>query len=293
MRARSAIPVPALSLAALLALAGPAGGGEESSPELKEKLGRKVMAKNREMMTAKYFKSVVSLLLVDRKGRTQTRHLQRMSITGADDQEKYVIVFDRPPEVRKTAFLNIEHKDRDDDLWMYMPARKRTKRLSGTDLRFSWMGTLFTYKDLKREKLEGNRYELVRTERRSAAPMKRNSDGSLNRTTDKVDVYVIDAFPVTKREKDEQGYGRRRLWVRADNSMAEKVEYYDTRGKLTKTLRLSDMRWVGKSGKCRAYVNTLLDRKGKKSIIKFEEIHINEAPISSRYFTKRYIERGR
>jgi outer membrane lipoprotein-sorting protein len=104
---------------------------------------------------------------------------------------------------------------------------------------------------------------------------------------------VIDAFPIPDREKDEQGYSRRRLWIRADNYYAAKAEFYDKDNQLIKTLAPSDLRPIGKTGKVRAFMNTMTSQKGVKTIIKFEEIHIDEGDIDDDTFTLRYVERAR
>jgi hypothetical protein len=275
-----------LFLAFGLALAaGEPEGAKPDTDAQREERGRKIMEKNREQMTAREFASKATLLLIDASERVQTRHLRRLSKTGDDDYEKYLIIFSDPPEIRGTAVLNIEHQDRDDDLWIYLPALKKSKRISGTNLRGSWMGTEFSYKDLKRDRVAENRYLFVRVEPKAAPAVPpaaaAGGKGGAEATGAKapeagaVDLFVLDAFPATQREKDEQGYSRRRLWIRADNYYVAKAEFYDKDGELLKTLSLADLRPIGRTGKVRAFTNTMISQKGLKSVIKFEEIHID------------------
>jgi hypothetical protein len=236
-----------------------------------EKKGYDIMLKNYEQMTTKNFRSDVKMELIDLQSKVQTRHLKRLSKTGEDDCEKYHIKFVDPPTIRNTTLLILENTDREDDVWFYLPGLKKTQRISGANLRTSYMGTEFSFKDLKREKVPagGNRYVLVETVE-----------------LDGVKQAVMDAFPVTDKEKDEQGYQRRRLWVRLDNYLVTRIDYFDEDGTSPKKLLFSDMRPVGKSGRIRYFQAAMTNKKGVKTIIKFELMRIDDEEISDQYFTK-------
>jgi Outer membrane lipoprotein-sorting protein len=290
-----------LPLGLLLAVAAISSSAEkekkkESEPE---RMARAAMKKHYLQMTDKQLITKAWMNIVERNGRKQTRHMWRMSETNKKDEERYVVVFDSPPAIRHTAVLLLEHRGRDDDTWVYLPAIRKTMRISGTNLRQSWAGTEFSYKDLKRESVSANRYVLVKTEKQAgqavkAPAAKKSPTGKKGRPKSMpTDLLVIDAFPVTKQEKAEQGYSRRRLWIRSDNYLATRIEYYNKRNKLLKTLVASDLRHVGKTGKVRAYKSTMTNRKGRRTEVRFEEIHINEGDIDDRIFTRRYIERSR
>jgi len=243
-----------------------------------EKQGYGVMKKNYKQMTTKNFRSDVSMQLIDADGKTQTRHLKRLSKTDDKDQEKYLLIFTDPPAVRDTALLMIEHAERDDDIWFYFPAIKKIKRLSGANMAASYMGTEFTYKDMKREKISPklNRYVYIRTE-------KLNS------------VYhrVIKAYPVSEEEKAEQGYHHRILWIRTDNHLATRIEFYDKEGDYLKKLEAEDMQEIGDSGKSRYLKMTMTNKKGVKTIITFNMMRINKEDPDDKFFTKTFITRKR
>jgi hypothetical protein len=247
-----------------------------AKPEPAKMTGHDVMKKNYEQMTTKNFRSDVLMKLMNRGGRVQTRHLKRLSKTDSNDQEKYLLIFTDPPRIRHTALLTVEHKEKDDDVWFYMPAIRKIKRISGSNMRGPYMGTEFTFKDLKREKVtpDRNRYEMIKSEQ-----------------LDGVDYYVLDAFPACESEMAEQGYKRRRLWVRKDNHLASKIIFYDEDGEYMKTLIGSDMKEIGKSGKFRYCTLTMTNKKGVKTIIQFNMIRINEKDPKDNYFTKAFLTR--
>jgi len=225
-----------------------------------ERQGREIMKQNDAQMSTHNRRAEIVMSLVGRSGRTQTRHLLQIAKTGKDGLERNHLRFVDPPSIRGTTLLIIENIDREDDVWLYLPAIHKTRRLSGANMSASYMGSEFSYKDLKREKIspEDNRYVLVGEEELDSVPH-----------------HVVDAFPVSDQEKDEQGYSRRRFWVRHDASLVSRVEYYDLDGTLLKTLVASDMRPVGDSGKVRFNTLTMTNVKGVKTVLEFRSRTIN------------------
>ena len=60
------------------------------------------------------------------------------------------MVFEKPADVKGTAFLSWEYDDpkKEDDKWLYMPAMKKVRRISGASKNEYFMGSDFTYDDM-------------------------------------------------------------------------------------------------------------------------------------------------
>jgi hypothetical protein len=243
-----------------------------------EKKGYEIMLKNYEQMTTKNFRADVKMQLIDSDGSVQTRHVKRLSQTDDKDQESYHVRFLEPATVRDTTLLILEKESGEDDIWFYLPAMNKVKRVCGADLRGSYMGTEFSFKDVKREKIPKKlqRWVLVGSEKLDGA-----------------DHHVIEAFSVTPEEQKEQGYQKRKFWIRKDNYLVSKAEFYDEDGDFLKRLICSDMREVGTSGKVRYFTYTMTSNKGRKTILHWDLLKINEEPIDEKFFSKAYLERKR
>jgi hypothetical protein len=243
-----------------------------------EKKGFEIMMKNYEQMTTKNFRTDVRILLIDTDGRVQTRHVKRISQTDDEDQESYFVRFESPPSVRDTALLIIEHNNAEDDIWFYLPSIGKVKRISGANKRSSYMGTEFSYWDITREKVKRKeiRYVYLGTE---------TLDGVLH--------YVIDAFPISEREKTEQGYQKRTLWIRSDNYLISKARFYDESGNFLKEFRGYELTKVGNSGKERYARVEMTNNKGVKTVIHFDLMRINEEPVDPKFFSKATLEKKR
>lgn len=279
LRVISVVCIAFLQAASWLA----AGDGKDSTKAgpgqtEEEKKGYEIMMRNYVQMTATNFRSDVIMELVDQQGKVQTRHLKRLSKIDEKDNEKYHIKFIDPPTVRNTTLLIMENSDREDDVWFYLPALKKTQRLSGASLRSSYMGTEFSFKDLKREKVPKGATKYVFVE---------------ETTMDGVKHAVIDAFSITDREKDEQGYHHRRLWIRLDNALASQIDFFDEDGKFLKRMQGADARKVGDSGHERYFKLTMTNKSGVKTIVRFELMKIGGEEVSDQYFNKEALARER
>lgn len=99
--------------------------------------------------------------------------------------------------------------DRDDDQWLYLPAARKVRRISAADRGDYFLGTDFSYEDIKLES--------------------RISEVDYNHTTlreEEVDghrCYVIESIPVEDKTAKELGYGKVQNWIDAEIWMSRKI----------------------------------------------------------------------
>lgn len=188
--------------------------------------GREIMETVRKKQSLTDEERLVEMELIDRRGKSKTRTV-RMWNRKADDLEKVMLVFLEPRDVEGTGLLTWEHADRADDQWLYLPSQKREKRISSGGKRNKFMGTDFTYEDLQTENLKRNNYNLVGEE-------------TLNGRA----VWKIEAVPGDEEDLKSSGYSKRVLYVYKDIYYTAKIEYYDPRGTLFKTLENGEPKQV-------------------------------------------------
>jgi hypothetical protein len=155
--------------------------------------------------------------LVSKDGIVKERKVVRYTLNGPDDLDKILVRFLAPRDVENTTLLTWEAKDGNDDQWLYLLATKKPKRIAASGKKNRFMGTDFTYEDLRPEDLAVNRYALVGRE-----------------SVDGQECFVIEATPATERQAADTAYSKRRIWVRSDSYAVSKREYYDRHGRLEK-----------------------------------------------------------
>ena len=77
--------------------------------------------------------------------------------------------FTYPGDVNGTGFLTWDYDDmsKDDDKWLYLPAMKKTRRISGSSSKTDYfMGTDFTYNDMGSRNIDEDTHTLLREEDR-------------------------------------------------------------------------------------------------------------------------------
>ncbi len=236
---------------------------------------REIMKKNDQQRKTKTEKLEMEMKLINKKGKTRVRRVTQIKKTDASGNEKSVIRFLAPADVKGTGLLTIEHTDRDDDQWLFLPALRKVRRISSGDKSDRFVGTDFTYEDLKNEELENYDYKLLK------------DDVLENR-----DCYVIEAVPTTPKKKKESGYSKREIWIDKKNFVNIQTKFYNKKGEFYKIFTAGDIQLIEGTTKWRAHQMVMENIKTiHKSILLFSNIVINK-DIADKKFTKRYLKKG-
>ena len=160
--------------------------------------------------------ATLRMILRNRHGEESSRELRSRNLEVDGDGDKLLVIFDRPADVQNTAFLTFTHEEGPDDQWIYLPALKRVKRIASNNKSGPFMGSEFAYEDLSSQEVGKYTYRWLRDE-----------------TADGVDLHVIERYPVD----ENSGYTRQVVWIDQNEYRTWKVDFYDRRGDLLKTLR--------------------------------------------------------
>lgn len=163
--------------------------------------------------------SKTTMVLRNAQGEENKREIRSISLEVANDGDKGLTIFDEPKDVRGTAFLNHSHTGKPDDQWLYLPSVKRVKRIASRNKSGPFMASEFAYEDLSSFELAKFKFTWLRDEQ---------LDGEA--------VFVVEQVPV-----DEfSGYSKSVVWLDQAEYRARKIEFYDRKNALLKTLVMSD-----------------------------------------------------
>ena len=87
------------------------------------------------------------------------------SKTFEDNTEKRIIKFISPAEVQGTGILIYDYENRPDDMWIYLPALRKTRRIVSREKSNSFMGSEFSNADMTAPSLEDFEYTLLGSEK--------------------------------------------------------------------------------------------------------------------------------
>jgi hypothetical protein len=232
------------------------------------------MQKQRQLHRVPDEEEIQLIRLIDKSGAVKERRIIRYTLTTSQDLNKTLVRFLAPRDVENTGLLTWEAMDGNDDQWLYLPSTKKVKRIAASGKKNRFMGTDFTYEDLRPESLPLHTYTLVGAE-----------------TVDAQECYVVEAAPATEKQATDSGYSKRRIWVRKDNYYAVKREYYDKKGKLEKVESLRKL--VNVQGTIwRANEIEMHDvQAGTRTVMLVESRHLTRG-LKESFFTEAELTRG-
>lgn len=218
----------------------------------------------------------ITMTLVSESGTRRERStisLSKLLPNGTDRQR--IIRFMAPAEVKGTATLLIEHAAGDDDIWIYLPALHKVRRLIANNKKDSFVGTDFSYGDIIGHRVEDWTYQLLGRE-----------------TVASSETYVIEAIPRSDDVRETSGYGKRKIWIRTDNHVAVKATFWDSGGALVKEFEATDIRQIEpKTDKWQAFHLTMHNRQsGHRTELVFSKFEVGVG-LRDEEFSERYLEK--
>ena len=238
--------------------------------------GREIIQKSRDASKLEGMEAISTLRIYDAKGRErvrQTSMASKLFENGAT--EKRIIRFLSPAEVKGTGMLIYDYDERNDDMWIYMPALRKTRRIISNEKSKSFMGSEFSNADMSAPSLEDFNYTVT-------------GSGFVQGT----DCWIVEVVPMNEDVMDEVGYDRQLAWIGKQDFVFRQAEYFDEDGELFKQMTTSGVKLIDPSGK--KYIATRMEmnnlQNGRKSVMTLDEIQYNPN-VKEEYFSLGYLER--
>lgn len=231
--------------------------------------GTQIMNKVYYLPTAKDTEAELTMTLTNKQGEQRVRKLKQY-LTENKDQEKKIMFFLSPADVKGTSFMNWSYSNgKSDDQWIYLPALKRTKRISSGSKGDYFMGSDFTYDDLGERHPDADNHKLLREEIINGKAC-----------------YVVESSSKTPGYM----YSKTITWVMKDLFIGVKREFYDTNSALVKILSIK------KYEKINGFLIILETemhnkKKSHSTTITLSNVKLNQG-ISESKFTERSMTTG-
>lgn len=189
------------------------------------------------------------MVLRNAAGQETSRELSFQTLERADNTvgDKSVVVFHTPADVEGTALLSHARILEPDDQWLYLPALARVRRISSANKSGPFVGSEFAFEDFTAVELNKYEHNYV-------------SSGDVEIGGETMTVDVVERFP----RYENSGYSRQVSYIDQDIYQIRRIEFFDRRGDLLKTLDLTDYREYG-DGIWRAHALTMTNHQTGKS----------------------------
>jgi uncharacterized protein len=233
-----------------------------------------IMQRSNEASRTQDSSATATFTLKHRDGSTRvrrTRGLTRLQDNGLDLMR--LVRFESPADIKGTSTLLIERTGADDEMWIYLPALGKVRRLSVGNKRDAFFGTDFSYGDIMGHPPTRWRHTLLRQE-----------------PVDGVPCHVIESTPSDDETRLNTGYTRRMSWVDQRSHVALRVEMWDLAGNPLKRIVARDVRPVGKGTRHQAMLLVADNlQTGHQTTLQFEDFKADTG-VDARQFTPQRLE---
>ncbi len=217
------------------------------------------------------FTANMIMTLTNKKGQTSTRQIRIRTLEVEGDGDKSMSIFDEPADVKGTAMLTFSHGLDPDDQWLYLPAIKRVKRISSRNKSGPFMGSQFAFEDLGSQEVEKYTYKFLREE-----------------ACEDITCFVMERRPAYKHS----GYKRQIVWMGKQDYRMIKLEFYDRKNELLKTLQSSNysqyLNHYWRPGK----MEMVNHQNGKSTTLEWKN-YVFKSGLSSKDFRSQALKRVR
>lgn len=168
----------------------------------------------------------LQMTLRNRNDDESLRHIRNKTLEVDNDGDKSISIFDEPADVKGTVSLTHSHGLEPDDQWLYLPAIKRVKRINSKNKSGPFMGSEFAFEDISSQEVEKYTYKYLGDE-----------------VCGDMTCYKVERYPAY----EYSGYTRQIGWMDTKEFRLQKVEFYDRKDTLLKTLAYGDyQQFLGK-----------------------------------------------
>jgi len=200
--------------------------------------------------------ATLDLQIQDAKGVKLDRSLEVRS-RKIGERAHTLVKLTAPREVFGQSFLFVEN-EKEDDVWMYLPAFKVTRRVEGGQKNGSFLGSHFTYADFESRDIKD-------------ATHKRLEDEEIG----KVPVFVVESVPKQKNSD----YSKVVVYVRQSDYVTLRVRFFDRSNQPVKTLFIRKLDKT-ENGQTYAKEMTLQASAGGHTTITIQSLAEAEIPES-------------
>ena len=212
----------------------------------------------------------LKMVLTNASGDEASRnlHIKTLEVANENLGDKSIVVFNEPNDISGTALLSHAKILDADDQWLYLPSLKRIKRISSKNKSGPFVGSEFAFEDFTSLELNKYSHEWVREE-----------------ACEDMTCDVVKRLP----QYEFSGYSHLMVWIDQKDYQVRKVEFYDRKGDLLKTLTLND--YANSNGYWRAHTLEMVNHQTNKSTTLLYGDYVFKTGLTEQDFDKSRLKR--
>jgi len=181
-----------------------------------------IMSKSRDLSLTGSMSASINLTITEKNGANRRRTISMTTKSFPEGVEKRFIKFIEPADVRGTTMLVVDNKTNQDEMWIYLPALKKTRRIVSSEKGKSFMSSEFSNADM-------------------SSPALSDFDNKHTPESGKNGQWVIESRPINEDKADEYGYSKKVSYISINNYQIQKMEFYNYDNELFKIIEIKSI----------------------------------------------------
>ena len=216
----------------------------------------------------------VQMTLKNSHGQESVREMRNKTfeIEDTSQGDKTIIVFDKPRDLKGTAFLTFSRILEPDKQWMYLSEVGRVKRILSKNKSGPFLGSEFAFEDISSQEVEKYSYKYLKQDKCGE-----NMD---------MECFVVERYPLY----EYSGYTKHVTWVDTVEFRPIKTDFYDRKKELVKTLEYNGyQKYLDKYWRADEF-NMINHQNGKSTNLQWQNYDF-DAGLKENDFTKAKLKR--
>jgi hypothetical protein len=223
---------------------------------LKAQDAREISKKASDAINLDAMEMVSTLKIISAKGEERVRTISTAT-RKFGEVSKMMMKFIEPADVRGTTLLVFDNENKDDDMWIYMPALRKTRRIVSSEKGKNFMGSEFTNADMSKPNSDEFNYKMLGEE-----------------TIDEKPCWKIESTCKTETLEEQYGFSKRLTYIDKTNSLTYKIEYYDLNNELVRVENLKEYKKQSNGSYFAFYMEMKNVQNNRRSIMTIDKFQV-------------------
>lgn len=233
---------------------------------------REIISKSNKTIETDAMEMLSTMNIYNPKGDFRVRQIATAS-KKFGEAAKTIIRITAPPDVAGTTMLIHDYENSDDDMWIYLPALRKSRRIISSEKSNNFLGSEFTNSDMSIPNINDFYYHML-------------GDTILEGKT----CFSIKSMPKNDQIANNYGYNYKVSYIEKLNYLALKIEYYDLKNQLKREQTIGDYQKQN-NNKWFAYVMEMKNvQNGRRSLLKVNAYQ-NSSTMTEEQFSASMLDR--
>lgn len=210
------------------------------------------------------------MALIEKGHKPRLRQMNSFRLDVSNGNTLSLIRFKKPQDIKDTGLLTIDYdSEKDSDQWIFLPAVKKSRRISSKRKGGRFVGSDIFYEDLRDRRVSDDRHRIVNKEKLNG-----------------MQTIVLESIPSSK---ENSVYDKRMSWIHTKSLIPIRIDFYQNG--VDKPIKRSLVKQFGKKQGFWTILKAVTqDLKSlHETHIQTNEIYYDQM-IPSELFTQKYLE---